>query len=121
MQSKGGLGIRAARLSNEACLMNQACRIWTNPNHLGSSFFKHRYFLTENFLQAKRIQNVSHSRRAIMKGKNQISCQKGFSVLTLADIFKPLGLIVHAYPTIHAHILKLQASSMVWRDRKSVV
>ena len=35
MQSKGGLGIRAARLSNGACLMNQAWRIWTNPNHLG--------------------------------------------------------------------------------------
>ena len=79
MQFKGGLGNRAPRLSNnEACLMNQAWRIWTNPKHLGSSFFKHRYFPTENFLQAKWIQNVSRSRRAIMKGKNQISCQKGF-------------------------------------------
>ena len=45
-----GLGIPSTRHQNSAILMNQACRLYTNPNMLWAKVLKAKYFPTQPFL-----------------------------------------------------------------------
>ena len=94
----GGLGIRDSKTTNEAFHMNQAWRVWRNPNTLLTKFLSQKHCQTSDFIRTT-SHTGSHSWKALLRGRNLLwsglrwVVHNGWSVNFWTDHFLPLGPI----------------------------
>ena len=69
-KAAGGLGIPSTRHRNQAILMNQAWRLYSNPSSLWAQVLKAKYFPQANLFTSPRTPRGSHIWTAISIGVN---------------------------------------------------
>jgi hypothetical protein len=94
----GAMGFKDVKKFNLAMLGKQGWRLMTNPSSMCSWVLKGKYYLTEDFMSARKKKNSSHTWRAIVTDRSALELGlihrvgKGSSTNIWSDKWIPNGI-----------------------------